>query len=74
MRVAHVVDVDHVPEDEMILDIGPKSVVERRGSLAPQVKTLVWNGPPGAFEAPPFDEGDDGDRENGRAPSLRKAN
>jgi phosphoglycerate kinase len=52
---AHVVDVDHVPEDEMILDIGPKSVAGVEEVLA-QVKTLVWNGPPGAFETPPFDE------------------
>jgi phosphoglycerate kinase len=52
---AHVVDVDHVPEDEMILDIGPKSVTGVEEVLA-QVKTLVWNGPPGAFETPPFDE------------------
>jgi phosphoglycerate kinase len=52
---AHVVDVDHVPEDEMILDIGPKSVTGVEEVLA-HVKTLVWNGPPGAFETPPFDE------------------
>ena len=52
---AHVVDVDHVPEDEMILDIGPKSVVGVEEVLG-QIKTLVWNGPPGAFETPPFDE------------------
>jgi len=52
---AHVVDVDHVPEDEMILDIGPKSVAGVEEVLA-HAKTLVWNGPPGAFETPPFDE------------------
>ena len=52
---AHVVDVDHVPEDEMILDIGPKSVAGVEEVLG-RVKTLVWNGPPGAFETPPFDE------------------
>jgi len=51
---AHVVDVDHVAEDEMILDIGPKSVVEVEEVLA-HVKTLVWNGPFGAFETPPFE-------------------
>ena len=39
----------------MILDIGPKSVVGVEEVLA-HVKTLVWNGPPGAFETPPFDE------------------
>ena len=51
---AHVVDVDHVPEDEMILDIGPKSVTGVEEVLA-HAKTLVWNGPFGAFETPPFD-------------------
>jgi phosphoglycerate kinase len=51
---ARVVDVDHVAEDEMILDIGPKSVVGVEEVLG-KIKTLVWNGPPGAFETPPFD-------------------
>jgi phosphoglycerate kinase len=48
------VDVDHVAEDEMILDIGPKSIVAVEGALK-GAKTLVWNGPFGAFETPPFD-------------------
>jgi phosphoglycerate kinase len=51
---ARVVDVDHVAEDEMILDIGPKSVAAIEGFLG-QIKTLVWNGPFGAFETPPFE-------------------
>ena len=51
---ARVVDVDHVAEDEMILDIGPKSVVAIEEILG-QIKTLVWNGPFGAFETPPFE-------------------
>ncbi len=51
---AHVVGIDHVAEDEMILDIGPKSVVGVEEVLG-QIKTLVWNGPFGAFETPPFD-------------------
>jgi phosphoglycerate kinase len=38
----------------MILDIGPKSIVAVEEALA-HVKTLVWNGPFGAFETPPFD-------------------
>ena len=50
------VDVDHVADDEMILDIGPKSIVAVEGALA-GIKTLVWNGPFGAFETPPFDAG-----------------
>lgn len=51
-----VVDVNSVPEDKMILDAGPQSVaglVEKLSSC----KTLVWNGPLGAFEISPFGEG-----------------
>jgi phosphoglycerate kinase len=51
---ARVVEVDQVAEDEMILDIGPKSVVVVEEILG-QIKTLVWNGPFGAFETPPFE-------------------
>jgi phosphoglycerate kinase len=51
----HVVDIDHVPEEEMILDIGPKSIAAVEKALG-EVKTLVWNGPFGAFETPPFDK------------------
>ncbi len=51
---AHVVSVDHVPHEEMILDIGPRSVTAVEEALA-HAKTLVWNGPFGAFETPPFD-------------------
>jgi phosphoglycerate kinase len=50
----HIVPIDQVAEDAMILDVGPATVallVERLASL----KTLVWNGPLGAFETPPFD-------------------
>ncbi|MBV8103181.1 MAG: phosphoglycerate kinase, partial [Hyphomicrobiales bacterium] len=51
---ARVVDIDHVADDEMILDIGPKSVVAVEEILG-EIKTLVWNGPFGAFETPPFE-------------------
>jgi len=50
-----MVDIDHVAEDEMILDIGPKSVVGVE-KILDEIKTLVWNGPFGAFETPPFEE------------------
>jgi phosphoglycerate kinase len=53
---SRAVDVDHVGEDEMILDIGPKSIVAVEEALS-GAKTLVWNGPFGAFELPPFDAG-----------------
>jgi phosphoglycerate kinase len=52
--LAYVVDVGHVAQDAMILDIGPKSVVAIEEILG-QIKTLVWNGPFGAFETPPFE-------------------
>lgn len=53
---SHIVSVDHVAPDDLILDVGPKSVAHVE-SLLGQCKTLVWNGPFGAFELPPFDEG-----------------
>jgi phosphoglycerate kinase len=49
-----VVPVGEVAADEMILDAGPLSVAEVVLKLD-AVKTLVWNGPFGAFELPPFD-------------------
>jgi phosphoglycerate kinase len=48
------VSVDAVPADMMILDVGPDTVAALTRSL-PSLKTLVWNGPLGAFETPPFD-------------------
>ena len=53
---SRVVAVDAVAEDEMILDIGPRSI-EHVCSVLARVKTLVWNGPFGAFELEPFDIG-----------------
>jgi phosphoglycerate kinase len=46
--------IDAVPKDAMILDLGPRTVRGIRHRLADS-KTLVWNGPLGAFEIPPFD-------------------
>ena len=45
-----------VSNDQMILDIGPDSVA-RLSEIFDASKTVVWNGPLGAFEIPPFDEG-----------------
>jgi phosphoglycerate kinase len=45
-----------VPEDQMILDVGPKAVAHYTDVLG-QCKTLLWNGPLGAFEIEPFGEG-----------------
>ncbi|MGJ0509550.1 MAG: phosphoglycerate kinase [Methylocystis sp.] len=53
---SHIVSVDHVGAEDMILDVGPKTVAHVESLLA-KCKTLVWNGPFGAFELPPFDEG-----------------
>src|SRR5262249_2367412 len=51
-----VVDIDHVGDADMILDIGPRSI-ELVVSVLARAKTLVWNGPFGAFEMEPFDNG-----------------
>ena len=51
-----VVRVDHVPNDAMILDVGPDSVARVAAVLA-TCRTLLWNGPMGAFEISPFGEG-----------------
>jgi phosphoglycerate kinase len=48
------VNVHEVAVDEMILDIGPQAV-EALGDVLKTCRTLVWNGPLGAFETPPFD-------------------
>jgi phosphoglycerate kinase len=53
---SRAVSIDVVGADDMILDIGPRSV-EHVISVLARVKTLVWNGPFGAFELEPFDIG-----------------
>jgi phosphoglycerate kinase len=50
------VTIDMVPHDAMILDIGTRTVA-RIGAALEEARTLVWNGPLGAFETPPFDRG-----------------
>ena len=50
------VAVGQVPEDSMILDIGPQTAALIAEKLA-SCRTLVWNGPLGAFEIKPFDQG-----------------
>jgi len=50
------VGIESVPKDAMILDIGPRSVAAINAKLEAS-KTLVWNGPLGAFETPPFERG-----------------
>jgi len=51
---SEIVGIDDVPKDAMILDVGPQAseaIVTRLSTC----KTVVWNGPLGAFEVPPFD-------------------
>ncbi len=52
---ATTVAIGDVPADQMILDVGPKSV-EAVNQWIDKAATLVWNGPLGAFEVPPFDK------------------
>jgi phosphoglycerate kinase len=51
-----VYPVEAIPEDGMILDVGPKSLAEFAARIS-GAKTLLWNGPVGAFETPPFGAG-----------------
>jgi phosphoglycerate kinase len=48
--------LDAIPADGMILDVGPRSIA-RINAAIDDAATLVWNGPLGAFELPPFDRG-----------------
>jgi phosphoglycerate kinase len=49
-----MVGVDAVPKNMMALDVGPKTVNALIARL-PSIKTIIWNGPLGAFETQPFD-------------------
>jgi phosphoglycerate kinase len=53
---SRAVDAYACPDDQMILDVGPKSVALYQNEIA-DCATLVWNGPLGAFELKPFDAG-----------------
>jgi phosphoglycerate kinase len=53
---SQTVAIEMVPEQAMILDIGAKTVAAIESQLG-QCRTLVWNGPVGAFETKPFDRG-----------------
>ena len=50
----NTVRIDRVPDEAMILDLGPRTIQGISHRLQ-QVRTLVWNGPLGAFEVPPYD-------------------
>jgi phosphoglycerate kinase len=53
---ARVRDVGSIDDDERILDAGPETV-ERLCRAMANSRTLIWNGPLGVFEIPPFDKG-----------------
>lgn len=53
---ATTVDINATPDDQMGLDIGPKSVAAYNAEIA-KAKTIVWNGPMGVFEMPAFAKG-----------------
>jgi len=48
--------VENIPDGQMALDIGPKTV-ENYEQVIQTAKTIIWNGPMGVFEMPPFDKG-----------------
>ena len=47
------VGIREIPDDQMGLDLGPRSI-ERFGAVLKTARTIVWNGPMGVFEKPPF--------------------
>ena len=51
---SHDVAVAAIPVDMMMLDVGPNTIQALR-DLLPEMRTVLWNGPLGAFEVPPFD-------------------
>ena len=53
---SRVVDVTAIPADQMMLDVGPQSIAHL-SAVIDQCRTLLWNGPLGAFEIAPFGEG-----------------
>lgn len=53
---SNTVELSDVPDDKMILDVGPKTIADLNARLV-NAKTVLWNGPLGAFEIKPFDTG-----------------
>lgn len=53
---AHAVNRDAIPAGEAMLDIGPRTAESYSRAIA-SAKTVLWNGPMGVFETPPFDNG-----------------
>ena len=55
-EAARVRELDQIDEDERILDAGPKTIARLEAAMDAS-ETLIWNGPLGVFEVPPFDAG-----------------
>src|SRR4051812_9495704 len=53
---SHAYGIDAIPPGGMVLDIASQSIERIKGAID-DAATLVWNGPLGAFEMPPFDQG-----------------
>jgi phosphoglycerate kinase len=53
-RVTHIEGPDRIAADEKIFDVGPNTLKQVVDAMA-ESRTLIWNGPLGVFEAPPFD-------------------
>jgi len=53
---SHAYGIDALPGDGMVLDVGSQSIERIKGAID-DAATLVWNGPLGAFEMTPFDQG-----------------
>jgi phosphoglycerate kinase len=53
---AHAVKRDAIPPEEAMFDIGPETIASYSRAIA-TAKTILWNGPMGVFETPPFDGG-----------------
>ena len=71
--VTRTVGVNAVPTNAMILDIGPQTASHASPPRCASSQTLVWNGPVGAFETPPFDRATMARREEGRRADPRRA-
>ncbi|HZE08867.1 MAG TPA: phosphoglycerate kinase [Gemmatimonadaceae bacterium] len=55
-NAAKAVARDAIPKDQAMFDIGPKTIASYSRAIA-SAKTVIWNGPMGVFETPPFDKG-----------------
>jgi phosphoglycerate kinase len=53
---AKVVPRNAIPKDQAMFDIGPQTIASYSRAIA-TAKTIIWNGPMGVFETPPFDKG-----------------